>query len=451
MGGITDKSRPRGKLSQSDYDDVFAKSADKCLYCLTRQQADFLLSIVYMGRWKTRWFSDLDTPIDTDLLDAFISDLELSLMTDNCGIADQITALQECCANLQYQLTQIEGQMCVSQDMAMNFYRQNLVNQGQAPFPDTTFSSDTNLPDQTGLYATANGLCQAIYRYIKSILADYLTKAEVSVAIIAGGAALINPILGAIAGTVGGLLLADLIDSAGDQTAIDDVACCMYTALRDKAVTFENFFSCLADCGFSAPDHNATIAGVIGGSVHDYANYVAFVSVLKTETNKALAESPTAYPVCGSCTCGDTIDFTLGQRGDWEIYMGTMDGVEGIKSVDNTDNAFSSHHTSVRLVRHFDPPCPHINSVDIYYKQSSNAEGRTTTGANTIYYALETLDPTSCPLDFQANTGTGGTMTQDNAEHFIHWTLNEDNVKCIQMWDHLDVWLYHIRKIVINP
>jgi len=450
MGYIVNTHRKNGKINVMDYDALLEIPEQECLYCLTQRDVLIILAQLEYVSWATRYLSPSDTPIDREVIEAWRMSIQEKLMSD-CGVTDQINNIYNLLVNLNHKCQELEMANCVAQAMALNFYRQDLINQGQPAFPDTTFSSDSTLPDQSQLYASAEGLCSAITRYLASIFADYLEKAGILSSLATTALALVNPILGAIAGTIEAALLADLDAALQDGTAIDDVTCCMYTALRDKEVTFENFATSLADCGFSFPDHNATLAGVIGNANQDYANYLAFVGVLRTETNKGLADAPTSYPVCGSCGCNDTVDFTIGQHGDWEVYMGTFDGAEGLKSVDNTDNVFAAHHTSVRLVRHFNPPCPHINSIDVYYKQSSNAEGRTTTGSNTIYYNLWNLDPTDCPLDFQANTGTGITMTEDNAEHVAHYVLNADDVKCLQMWDHLDVKVYHIRKIVINP
>jgi len=441
----------RGSATLSDYDYIRSLSEDKCLFCLTEQQATFILGLLYSARSTNRWFSA--GAMDNDWLDSFFSELRTELMTDNCNIAAQIQSLADCCANLTYQLKVIEDNMCVSQAMALNFYRAGVVAAGQTAFPDTTFSNDTSITDQQGLYAAAGGLCATIYRYITSVLADQLTRDALTVGLIAGGAGVINPILGVIAAGIGSAALADFALAVADQSAIDDVACCMYKALRDAEPTFDNWKTCLDDCGFSFPDNNATLAGAVGLSLNDEANYLSFVSTLKNETSKALADNPDAYPTCGSCTCTDVVDFTNGEMGDWELVVGTRDGANGILSVDNTDNPFSSHHAVIRLRRKFAPTCD-VANVKIEYKWTSDDEGRPTTGSNnTIYWHIET---SGCTDPWNTTSGAtaigGGTGPGPNSvDTAMPSSVSINDVNCIEIHDVTAVYKWYIRKIWINP
>lgn len=89
MGKVGAKPRQRNKGIAMDYDFVRAQSEDGCYYCLTDQQVTVLQTMLEYVGWKTRWFSVVDTVIDTDWIAALEAELESRLVADQCDAINE--------------------------------------------------------------------------------------------------------------------------------------------------------------------------------------------------------------------------------------------------------------------------------------------------------------------------------------------------------------------------
>lgn len=78
------KSRIAGQIIQIDYDRVLSLSEDECCFSLTQKEIAIILAQTDYIAWKTRWFSDSETPIDQDIIDTLKSGLERKLMSGCC-------------------------------------------------------------------------------------------------------------------------------------------------------------------------------------------------------------------------------------------------------------------------------------------------------------------------------------------------------------------------------
>lgn len=77
-------SRIQGNIWQADYDRVLALSDEECCYSLTQQEVAMILSQTPYFEWKTRWYSDIDTPINQDVIQTLKDNLEFKLMSGCC-------------------------------------------------------------------------------------------------------------------------------------------------------------------------------------------------------------------------------------------------------------------------------------------------------------------------------------------------------------------------------
>jgi len=77
--------RRNWKAETFEYDIYLPDESEECQYCLTRKQAEILSAIVTPLAWKTRWWSDSDTDIDQDTIEAFRDDIIRRLMMSCCG------------------------------------------------------------------------------------------------------------------------------------------------------------------------------------------------------------------------------------------------------------------------------------------------------------------------------------------------------------------------------
>lgn len=85
MQEILMNERRNWKAQVFPYDHFIPDNSPECLYCLTDNQAEILRGIIEPLAWHTRWWSDTDTPIDKDAIEAFRDDLTRRLMMSCCG------------------------------------------------------------------------------------------------------------------------------------------------------------------------------------------------------------------------------------------------------------------------------------------------------------------------------------------------------------------------------
>ncbi len=77
--------RRNWKAETFPYDYFFPDETTECQYCLTDKQAELLRGLLQPIGWNTRWWSDEDTTIDIDTIEAFRDDIIRRLMMSCCG------------------------------------------------------------------------------------------------------------------------------------------------------------------------------------------------------------------------------------------------------------------------------------------------------------------------------------------------------------------------------
>lgn len=77
-------SRSTGKAFLADWDFIQSLSGEDCCYCLTEQQAGWLLVQCIYASWLTRWYAVDEQQISLDWIEAFQADMEYRLMNPCC-------------------------------------------------------------------------------------------------------------------------------------------------------------------------------------------------------------------------------------------------------------------------------------------------------------------------------------------------------------------------------
>jgi len=334
-----------------DYDFIRSISADKCLYCLSAQQAQILLSIVELWRYKTRWYSEIGTALDTDWIEAAIDKISEELMVDHCDIDATLTAIENNITTINNNITTVNNNLTVLETNVTNITVQNnltVINNFTANFTTyTTNNTDTGL---TAIYARYNAFCEGIIDWIKSecyiVLANIgasPTMLQAVYSIIAGG---LGPIAGLLfhgnPGAYTPTQIYTALTSLPDQYA---VACYMVTYLANLPVTQANFQTALA--GFTPANSNQTVIWVTLQAALLYGDaFAAFASNMQNEFQLALATNPTDF-YCVACTppsfCAfpQTWDFRIPQLLPWVINRGTLTVGQGIIGIPQNEAAYT--------------------------------------------------------------------------------------------------------------
>jgi hypothetical protein len=164
--------------------------------------------------------------------------------------------------------------------------------------PDTPTSNYNG----TGTSDEDNALCLAIDVYVRSYLSNWMDKASQTL----GLNLIISTILKVFPPI--GLLASELLNSLGfidsmhvdavkQQTAIDDVICCMQTALIDSAVNLSNFEQSLDACAFGAGTSEEKVREIVAADLDDARNWYSFLDAL------GIAQSIIASGAQYNCPC----------------------------------------------------------------------------------------------------------------------------------------------------
>jgi len=102
--------RRNWKAEAFEYDHYIPDGSKECQYCLTEKQAEILRGIVVSLGWGTRWWSNVDTVVSLDEIQAFRDDIVRRLMMSCCG--DELP--------IQYQYTP-DGTLQQSTDGGVTF------------------------------------------------------------------------------------------------------------------------------------------------------------------------------------------------------------------------------------------------------------------------------------------------------------------------------------------
>jgi hypothetical protein len=427
MGDIRITPRTRGKVAQTDYDFWLTQSEDRCLYCLSKRQIAIILASLPMSEWRTRWFSEIGTEPDMDLIQATIAELETELMTDHCDldaaitdiqnnittinnnvltINTNITTINENVTNIDASLTVIDNSITninteikIIQD---NQYITNIYNNITNINIALNYSSYTvNSLDTTNEEAIArfNAFCYAMVDWVCCACARYGEIFDYSVedylhvlALVETAITTFEPFV-AIAGMPKN---ADLIDIIGEtraeaaltEAAVNEIACAMATYLQYKEPTQATFILALDDWVAAnptpippppAPD-GWTDAQVIGAMCHAAlvinGAFEAWASIADYWFQKILATHPTEY-IClpcavplSFCSIPQTWDFTALNLPPWTINRGVLTEGEGVvgTTIPGDTNA------SVEVNIYFPTPCTALagHHIEITHAHLSN-------------------------------------------------------------------------------
>lgn len=255
-------SNKRWRAIRYDFDTLSQYSnTNGKLYCLSDFQASWLQSNVPYISWSTRWDN---CPCTDDDLSQFAAELEFALMS---------------CVDFQpYQLQYVYDQTTQEQLGVFNDDYTGTPSSVNSNSPDDFFSGDSSLD-------RVNALCSACKVYVYSYSANWQTKAQIALGIVGIFTALasISLIGGVIAGTIlAGLsfITATALNAMQDETALDNVVCCMFNALNGTVINQANFETSLDACGFTVGSNEAIIRDIIASDLTQFLNYLSFINAL---------------------------------------------------------------------------------------------------------------------------------------------------------------------------
>ncbi len=236
-------------------------SSKDCLVCLTDFERTWLIGNIEYMRWMTRWDN------------ISISQSELNQIADT--LEDK---LMSCTEINPFQIDYTYHQAVQNQLAELNALWTGLPSSLNPNSPDDFFSGD-------GSSDRIDALCTAVKIYVYSYSANWVVKAEIilglSIAFI--GLASITLVGGVIAMTlVSGLALISQIalQAMTDETALDNVVCCMKDALEAQAINQVTFEQSLDNCGFVVGSNEAIIRDIIASDLTQFSNYLSFLNNL---------------------------------------------------------------------------------------------------------------------------------------------------------------------------
>jgi hypothetical protein len=265
------------KAVQMDYEYYLTLEDVGRLYCLTDRQVYVLMvQLTYVG-WLTRWYNTDDITqttvgyIQSELMERLMSCVDISVLIDQAAL------------NLVNDTTdhQIESQAL--RDILEDRYdgTPESINPNA---PTTDFGSTGDRYS-----ALCAGLTAFVYTFARN-QADSVRAGQVGgLLAVALVAALLIPglnfffLVGAsIAVVLGlgtiGVTTETAIAALTDQTALNNVVCCMRDNLKDLAVTEANWLTALGGCGFDGGSNEQIVADFLGATLA--SNYLTILNIL---------------------------------------------------------------------------------------------------------------------------------------------------------------------------
>lgn len=201
----------------------------------------------------------------------------------------------------------------------------NLLQQQQleALYNGTPSSVNPNAPDDSFANnpTRRTALCIALKAWVGSVVHAYMQRAGIALGLsglVIGLLGFFGP-FGIAAGLVlgGSLGLISLIgfNAAQDETAIDDIVCCMYEALTGQPISHAEFELALDNCNFTPGDNNAILRDIVAAELPSEGNYVAFLNVLGDSF--LLSQAGVACEVNCDCPGWDYVWASEPNIGDW--------------------------------------------------------------------------------------------------------------------------------------
>lgn len=281
-----------------DWDLMLNQGDNKRFYCLTDFQAMWLLSTTELLSWKTRWENCPCT--DEDLL-AMTAELDLALMS---------------CVDYRPFENNFVYQQAVG--ATLNAYDESYDSGGIPelnPNTPTDFYSGDDSDDRL------NALCTACNVYIKSYATNWiaLAQAVLGITVVVAFGLSLTGVGGVIAGTIlAGLALftQTALDAMNDETAIDNVICCMNTSLESAVINQDNFEESLDACAFDVGSHEQIIVDIISSDMNQFDNWLSFLNNLGD--SYVLAQIGVL-----DCPC---LDYEWSKEWDFKVEKGDGDG-----------------------------------------------------------------------------------------------------------------------------
>lgn len=289
----------------------------------THYRAAFLGQLYELGKWWT-WEKSY-APGDTRATEAAAYWRELIeeylCMPALCPIDLRQSPIDSCLIEKTYDgLTwQDAWRNDVCQTVVPDYNTQQLLNQVIQQqllnlYDGTPSSVNPNAPDD--FFASVDpdrqtALCLAAQAWVGSLVQNYLVRAGIALGLsglIVGLLGIFGP-LGIVAGIVLGGALGYIslqgFEAAQDESAINDVVCCMIDNLDGLAISHANFQTALDGCGFDVGSNSDLLKTIVAAELGSEGNYVAFINALGQSYSMAQAGV-----VCEvSCLVCDTVDY----------------------------------------------------------------------------------------------------------------------------------------------
>ncbi len=287
-------------------------------------------------------------------------------------------------------LPQLEGDMTCCCDAINQMFYQNISIKAAAILTLQTEifnrydgtnpnSINPNAPnddyDGDGSFDRLDALCEACDAFVRSMVSDYQNRIGLALGLAAGLPilTLVFPPIGMIAvglaAGAGVLLSVTALEATQDETAIQDVICCMYTNLVPLALTQANFETALDSCGFDTGSHQAIVRDAVAGALTDEKAWAVFVDALGNAYSQITAGID--YP-CSCNTFCHTFDFTV-DDGGWvnsafTYAYGEWTGGVGWEDTLNPDSTDTHMYREIAIDRTFTSRT--ITKITIHYTRT---------------------------------------------------------------------------------
>lgn len=306
--------RRNWKAETFSYDHYIPDSSEECSYCLTEKQVELLLGIIEPIGWRTRWWSDDDTPIDTDEIEAFRADIARRLMMSCCG--DE--------APNKFRYTE-DGTLQMSTDNggtwedAPNFDPRN--NSTVFPPPEISGESDAKC-------VAATSMAQAIKQQVSAQMTDDMTRYDIGELIkdwINTYIQTSNPftaLMTVVANQIFALVLSVLLPALTDDI-YDLLQCIFFCNIADDISFSDGRVEAVRD----------QITSDIGGVAGVFLEHLVYLLGTVGMTNLARSQFSSTGD-CDECGCGGCIDL-------WNWPTSSF-GVNGTVLKDGVNNWISA-------------------------------------------------------------------------------------------------------------
>lgn len=351
------------------------------LYCLSSPTVHMILSISESFYWFTRWTKEANeieafTSIQRETIKELASILEWELMNpcENCPSPEEINE-----------------QVIMQTGILQAMQRDSIVSRYDgSTIESINVNAPTDYYDGDGSTARTAALCTAVKNYLTGYYAQLgvrvglagglsVIEALGGVAIMLGSA--VFPPLGAIGaiafahGLSQVAIAADFLEAINDESAVNSVICCMFSALQGLAVTEANFEASLSGCNFTEGTNEFILANLAGSDLVDQGNWIMFVDCL----GRAYLAAQAGLQDCPCCDAGsilltfdDSLGYTLPATGG--AGVSTIDNTVGnalpsVKSWFGTLSGYPSYYATVRVLL----PCvTSVSHIDYDYRHNNN-------------------------------------------------------------------------------